>query len=106
MNLALINAFAAVVKGRVGGMGVCDWCGDSFPLTRSTRKYCTTRCRTNACLGRKPSRIRAAEVEALHELLRADLPGSEHFRERLRAIIAPDLPPIEAESAAFVSRLD
>ena len=45
-------------------MGVCNWCGNAFPLTRSTRKYCTTRCKTNACLGRKPSRIRAAEVEA------------------------------------------
>ncbi len=87
-------------------MGVCNWCGTSFPLTRSTRKYCTPRCKTNACLGRKPSRIRAAEVEALHELLHSDLPSAELFRERLRAIIAPHLPPIAAEGASLVPRLD
>ena len=84
-------------------MGVCNWCGSAFPLTRSTRKYCTTRCKTNACLGRKPSRIRAAEVEALHELLHEELPSAELFRERLRAIIAPHLPPI---AGASVPRLD
>ena len=44
-------------------MGTCEYCGSRFPLTRSTRKYCTPRCKTNACLGRKPSRIRAADVE-------------------------------------------
>ena len=104
-SLPLINAFAAVVTGRVV-MGVCDWCGTSFPLTRSTRKYCTTRCKTNACLGRKPSRIRAADVEALHELLHTDLPSAESFRERLRAIIAPHLPPIMAEGAGSVPRMD
>jgi len=87
-------------------MGVCHWCGSSFPLTRSTRKYCTARCKTNACLGRKPSRIRAAEVEALHELLHTDLPGAELFRERLRAIIAPHLPPIDVEEDVRVSRMD
>ncbi|MEA2328248.1 MAG: hypothetical protein QOE68_3207 [Thermoanaerobaculia bacterium] len=87
-------------------MGVCNWCGSAFPLTRSTRKYCTTRCKTNACLGRKPSRIRAAEVEALHELLQAELPSAELFRERLRAIIAPHLPPIAAEGVPLVPRLD
>lgn len=87
-------------------MGVCNWCGSAFPLTRSTRKYCTPRCKTNACLGRKPSRIRAAEVEALHELLHTDLPSAEQFRERLRAIIAPHLPPIAIEGSAFVPRLD
>jgi hypothetical protein len=101
----LINAFAAVVMGE-RGMGVCNWCGSAFPLTRSTRKYCTTRCKTNACLGRKPSRIRAAEVEALHELLHTDLPGAELFRERLRAIIAPHLPPIIAEGGGSVPRMD
>ena len=74
-------------------MGVCIWCGTSFPLTRSTRKYCTPRCKTNACLGRKPRRIRAAEVE-----------NAERFRERLREIIAPHLPPFE--SGAGVPRLD
>ena len=101
----MINAFAAVVKGEAE-MGVCNWCGTTFPLTRSTRKYCTTRCKTNACLGRKPSRIRAADVEALHELLQAELPSAELFRERLRAIIAPHLPPIATEGTAFVPRLD
>jgi hypothetical protein len=91
--------------GEGGGeeMGVCNWCGSAFPLTRSTRKYCTTRCKTNACLERKPSRIRAADVEALHELLQAELPSAELFRERLRAIIAPHLPPIAGPS---VPRLD
>jgi len=87
-------------------MGVCDWCGSGFPLTRSTRKYCTPRCKTNACLGRKPNRIRAAEVEALHELLHTDLPGAGPFREKLRAIIAPHLPPIPAEGRVFVPSLD
>jgi hypothetical protein len=93
-------------------MGVCDWCGTQFPLTRATRKYCTTRCRTNACLGRRPRRIRAAEVEALHELLEAQVEGGvEQFRERLRAIIAPHLPPIASANATAgewpsVPRLD
>src|SRR3954447_15905869 len=34
-------------SGDGGGeeMGVCNWCGNAFPLTRSTRKYCTTRCK-------------------------------------------------------------
>jgi len=74
-------------------MGVCNWCGSSFPLTRSTRKYCTPRCKTNACLNRKPRRIRAAEVEALHRLLHDEVESAEAFRERLRQIIAPHLPP-------------
>ena len=43
-------------------MGTCDYCGERFPLTRSTRKYCTPRCKTNACLDRTPSRLSAAEV--------------------------------------------
>ena len=78
-------------------MGTCEYCGTRFPLTRSTRKYCTPRCKTNACLGRKPRRIRAAEVEALHELLHAELGSAQIFRERLREIIAPHLPPFEVE---------
>ena len=85
-------------------MGTCEYCGTRFPLTRSTRKYCTPRCKTNACLGRKPRRIRAAEVEALHELLHAEVGSAEVFRERLREIIAPHLPPFETE--AVVPRLD
>jgi ribosomal protein L24E len=85
-------------------MGTCEYCGTRFPLTRSTRKYCTPRCKTNACLGRKPRRIRAAEVEALHELLHAEVGSAEVFRERLREIIAPHLPPFETE--AVVPSLD
>ena len=78
-------------------MGTCEYCGIRFPLTRSTRKYCTPRCKTNACLDRKPRRIRAAAVEALHALLHDEVGTAELFRERLRQIIAPHLPtfPIE-----------
>ena len=78
-------------------MGTCEYCGTRFPLTRSTRKYCTPRCKTNACLNRKPRRIRAAEVEALHRLLHAEMGSAEMFRERLRQIIAPHLEPFAAE---------
>ena len=85
-------------------MGTCEYCGTRFPLTRSTRKYCTSRCKTNACLDRKPRRIRAAEVEALHDLLQAEVNSAELFRERLRQIIAPHLPPFATE--AVVSSLD
>ena len=76
-------------------MGTCEWCGTRFPKTRSTRKYCTSRCKTNACLGRKPRRIRAAEVEALHALLAEGVESAATLRERLRQIIAPHLPPFE-----------
>jgi ribosomal protein L16 Arg81 hydroxylase len=79
-------------------MGTCEYCGTHFPKTRSTRKYCTPRCKTNACLNRKPRRIRAAEVEALHELLRDELESAAAFRERLRQIIAPHLPPFQGTS--------
>jgi hypothetical protein len=79
-------------------MGTCEYCGTRFPLTRSTRKYCTSRCKTNACLDRKPRRIRAAEVEALHALLRAEVGSAELFRERLRQIIAPHLEPFATEA--------
>ena len=86
-------------------MGVCNWCGNTFPLTRSTRKYCTPRCKTNACLDRRPRRIRAADVEKLHELLRDEVVESaEAFRERLRQIIAPHQPPFEGVAA--ISSLD
>ena len=78
-------------------MGTCEYCGTRFPKTRPTRKYCTPRCKTNACLDRKPRRIRAAEVEALHALLRAEVGTAELFRERLRQIIAPHLPPFAGE---------
>jgi ribosomal protein L16 Arg81 hydroxylase len=76
-------------------MGTCEYCGTRFPKTRSTRKYCTSRCKTNACLDRKPRRIRAAQVEALHALLREEMESAAAFRERLRQIIAPNLPSLE-----------
>jgi ribosomal protein L16 Arg81 hydroxylase len=85
-------------------MGTCEHCGTRFPLTRSTRKYCTPRCKTNACLRRKPRRIRAAEVEALHALLHDEVGSAELFRERLRQIIAPHLEPFVADCG--VPRLD
>jgi hypothetical protein len=87
-------------------MGRCDYCGASFPRTRATRKYCTNRCKTNACLDKKP-RLRAADLEALQEVLHADFASLEAMRERLRAILAPDLPPIPlVDGRAAVPRLD
>ena len=83
-------------------MGSCSYCGNAFPRTRKTRKYCTNRCKTNACLEKKP-RLRMAELEALHELLGEEFASVEGMRERLRAILAPELPPIPQ---AFVPRLD
>jgi hypothetical protein len=94
-RLPLINASG----GGRNVMGTCEYCGMRFPKTRSTRKYCTPRCKTNACLGRKPRRIRAAEVEALHLLLHAEVGSAELFRERLRQIIAPHLPAFAVEVA-------
>lgn len=88
-------------------MGTCSYCGSRFPLTRSTRKYCTPRCKTNACLDRNPSRVRAEAVRALFTLLDEDLSSAEAFRERLRRIIAPERPPIVEEPAeAYVPRMD
>jgi hypothetical protein len=83
-------------------VGICSYCGSPFPRTRKTRKYCTNRCKTNACLDKKP-RLRAADVEALYGLLHAEYPNVEALREQLRAIIAPHLPPIPT---AAVPRLD
>lgn len=83
-------------------MGTCSYCGSPFPRTRKTRKYCTNRCKTNACLNKKP-RLRAAEVEALHDLLETEFPSVEALREQLRAILAPHLPPIPVIA---VPRLD
>jgi hypothetical protein len=80
--------------GREGVMGTCSYCGSRFPLTRATRKYCTPRCKTNACLDRKPSRLRAADVRALYDLLDSGAGDVEVLRERLRRIIAPQRPPI------------
>jgi hypothetical protein len=87
-------------------MGSCQYCGASFPRTRKTRKYCTNRCKTNACLDKKP-RLRAADVEALQEVLSSEFPSLEAMRERLRAILAPELPPIPlVDGRAAVPRLD
>ena len=87
-------------------MGNCSYCGGSFPRTRKSRKYCTNRCKTNACLDKKP-RLRAAEVEAIHALLQAEFASVDAMRERLRSIVAPDLPPIPlSEGRALVPRLD
>ena len=84
----------------------CLYCGASFPRTRATRKYCTNRCKTNACLDKKP-RLRAADVEALQQVLHTEFPSLEAMRERLRSIIAPDLPPIPlVDGHAAVPRLD
>lgn len=74
-------------------MGTCSFCGARFPMTRATRKYCTNRCKTNACLDKKP-RLRAADVEAIVEMVRTEFESVDAMRERLRAIVAPDLPPI------------
>ncbi len=87
-------------------MGRCDYCGTAFPKTRKTRKYCTNRCKTNACLDKKP-RLRAADVEAIQQLLRTDFASVDAMRERLREIVAPDLPPIPlVDGRAAVPRLD
>lgn len=75
-------------------MGTCSYCGSKFPLTRSTRKYCTPRCKTNACLDRKPSRIRAADVRELFALLDQEFTHVDELREQLRRIVAPQRPPI------------
>ena len=93
-------------------MGTCSYCGSRFPLTRSTRKYCTPRCKTNACLDRNPSRMRAAEVRALYELLDEEFGSAEALREHLRRIIAPErepipqLTPVEESAEAYVPSMD
>ena len=87
-------------------MGTCSFCGSQFPRTRKTRKYCTNRCKTNACLEKKP-RLRVSEVEAITEILHADFDSVEAMRERLRAIVAPDMPAIPlAGGRAAIPRLD
>ena len=75
-------------------MGECSWCGTKFPKTRKDRKYCTPRCKTNACLGRKPRRLRAADVDALYALLEAEVGTAEEMREQLRRIVAPSAPSV------------
>ncbi len=84
-------------------MGTCNYCGGTFPLTRATRKYCTPRCKTNACLNRNPSRLRADDVRALYDLLELEVVSADAFRERLREIIAPHREPF---GGGYVPRLD
>lgn len=87
-------------------MGTCSYCGTPFPRTRKTRKYCTNRCKTNACLDKKP-RLRAAEVEAIHGLLQEEFLSVDAMRERLRAIVAPELPAIPlVDGRAAIPRMD
>ena len=89
-------------------MGKCEYCGSNFPLTRSTRKYCTPRCKTNACLDRHPSRLSAAEVRALYALLEENFNSVDALREQLRRIVAPQRPAIEEApaSAEYIPSLD
>lgn len=88
-------------------MGTCDYCGSRFPKTRATRKYCTPRCKTNACLDRKPSRLRAADVQAIYQLISAEFECAEELQERLRAIVAPQMPPIPLDgSRVIIPHLD
>ena len=75
-------------------MGSCSYCGSAFPKTRATRKYCTPRCKTNACLARKPRRLRAGDVAAIYGLLNEEFASADALRERLRRIVAPGEPAI------------
>ena len=88
-------------------MDTCAHCGTQFPKTRRTRKYCTNRCKTNACLTKKP-RLKAGEVEALHALLEAEVGSVDELRERLRRIVAPHSKPIAVAPVerVFVPRMD
>ena len=93
-------------------MGICSYCGTEFPKTRATRKYCTSRCKTNACLTRKPSRIRAADVQALYAMLNDDFESAADLMGRLRSILMPgsEPMPVPASTAGsaevFIPRLD
>ena len=87
-------------------MDTCSYCGSPFPKTRRTRKYCTNRCRTNACLEKRP-RLKAGEVEALHALLELEFSTVEALREQLRAILAPHLPAIPVvDGRVAIPRMD
>jgi len=87
-------------------MSNCLYCGAAFPRTRKTRKYCTNRCKTNACLDKKP-RLRAADIEALQEVLHGEFASLDAMRERLRSILAPEMPPIPlVDGRAAIPRLD
>jgi hypothetical protein len=84
----------------------CIQCGSEFRRTKKSRKYCTSRCRTNACLAKNP-RLTVAEVGELRALLGEEFKSLDGLRERLRAIVAPELPPIPVlQGGAAVPRLD
>lgn len=88
-------------------MGICLHCGSRFPKTKATRKYCTPRCKTNACLDRKPRRIAAAGVEAIFGILDREFESAEEIQERLRAILKPDAAPLPLrDGRPFIPRLD
>ena len=88
-------------------MGTCSYCGTAFPKTRATRKYCKARCKTNACLTRKPRRLRAADVAAVHDLLDGEFASADHVLERLRAIVAPGRPRLPIENGRpLIPKLD
>jgi len=92
-------------------MGICSYCGTEFPKTRATRKYCTSRCKTNACLNRKPSRIRAADVQAIYALLNDDFDSAAELMGRLRSILLPGSEPMVAAASTaagevFIPSLD
>ena len=84
----------------------CSHCGNPFPKTRATRKYCTPRCKTYACLDRSPSRLRAAEVKAIFDLLQIEFESTERLRERLRDIVAPRAPLPAFGERCVPSRMD
>ncbi|HYC59648.1 MAG TPA: hypothetical protein VEK79_08775 [Thermoanaerobaculia bacterium] len=51
--------------------------------------------------------MRVSEVEAITEILHADFDSVEAMRERLRAIVAPDMPSIPLSGGRpAVPRLD
>ena len=91
-------------------MGICSYCGTEFPKTRATRKYCTSRCKTNACLTRRPSRIPAAGVQAIYALLDDRFDSADDLMGRLRSILVPgsEYVPVERIETAevYVPRLD
>ena len=91
-------------------MGICCYCGTEFPKTRATRKYCTSRCKTNACLTRKPSRIRAAAVQAIYALLDDHFDSADEVMGRLRSILLPGSDYVAVARAEvpdiYVPRLD
>lgn len=87
-------------------MGICTHCGSAFPKTRKSRKYCTSRCRTNACLSKRP-RLKQSDVDALYALVGEEFVSAAEMRARLRAILLPDEPAVPVVNGYMpVPRLD